>query len=187
MKVLVSALLYTAVAFGAITSSAHADMSKVAELAVGDMKKLRFHEEPREVSDVPFQSETGEEMTLADYQGQITVLNFWATWCAPCRTEMPHLSALQTHFADQPVEIVTIATGRNAPAAMKAFFDEIGVDNLPLHTDAKQKLARDMAVLGLPITVVMNAEGQEIARMQGDADWSSDSAIAMLTALLPDS
>ena len=187
MKVLISALLYTAVSLGAITGAASADMTKVADLAVGDMKKLRFHTEAKPVSDVAFMSEDGAQMTLTDFQGQITVLNFWATWCAPCRTEMPHLSALQTHFEDQPVEVVTIATGRNKPAAMKAFFDEIGVDNLPLHTDAKQKLARDMAVLGLPITVVLDMDGNEIARMQGDADWSSESAIAMLTALLPDS
>jgi len=187
MKVLTAALLYTAVSLGAITGAASADMSNVAALAVGDMKKLRFHPEARPVSDEPFFAEDGSEMTLADYQGQITVLNFWATWCAPCRTEMPHLSALQTHFADQPIEVVTIATGRNKPVAMKAFFDEISVDNLPLYTDPKQKLARDMAVLGLPITVVLNSDGHEIARMQGDADWSSDSAKAMLTALLPDS
>jgi hypothetical protein len=80
--------------------------------------------------------------------------------------------------------VVTLATGRNPPQAMQRFFDEIGVTNLPLHKDPRQEIARDMAVLGLPITVILNPEGQEIARMRGDADWSSDSARAIIAALV---
>jgi thiol-disulfide isomerase/thioredoxin len=112
------------------------------------------------------------------------VLNFWATWCAPCRKEMPQLSELQAELGGDAFEVVTIATGRNPPQAMQRFFEEIGVDNLPLHMDPKQALAREMAVMGLPITVILNPEGQEIARMRGDADWSSDSAKAIVSALI---
>ena len=94
------------------------------------------------------------------------------------------LSELQTEFGGAEFEVVTVASGRNPPPAMKAFFDEIGVTNLPLHRDPKSALAREMGVLGLPITVILNPEGQEVARMRGDADWSSDNAKAILRTIL---
>lgn len=94
------------------------------------------------------------------------------------------LSALQEEFGGESFEVLTLATGRNIPARISAFFDEIGVDNLPRHQDPKQALARDMGVLGLPVTVILDPEGQEIGRLMGDADWSSDSAKAIIAALL---
>ena len=99
---------------------------------------------------------------------------------------MPHLSALQTALGGDDFEVVTVAVGPNPLPAMQRFFDEIGVANLPLHTDARQRFARSMGVLGLPVTLILNPEGMEIARMQGEADWSSDSAVAIITALLDD-
>lgn len=94
------------------------------------------------------------------------------------------LSELQEELGGEGFEVLTIATSRNPPAKMKAFFDEIGVTNLPLHRDPKSMLARQMGVLGLPVTVILNPEGQEVARLTGDADWSSDSARAVLEALM---
>ena len=81
-------------------------------------------------------------------------------------------------------EVVTIATGRNDPVGMAQFFAETGVDNLSLHRDPQQRLAREMGVLGLPITVILNPDGMEIARLQGDADWASESARAIVAALV---
>ncbi len=150
----------------------------------GDMKKLVLHDTAKPVPDTAFQSEDGADISLADYRGQIALVNFWATWCAPCRHEMPMLSDLQAELGGDDFQVVTIATGRNAPAAMKKFFDEIGVDNLPLHTDARMGLSRQMGVLGLPVTVLLDRDGNEIARLQGDADWSSDSAKKILEALI---
>jgi hypothetical protein len=97
---------------------------------------------------------------------------------------MPQLADLQTQMGSEDFQVVTIATGRNPRPAMEAFFDEIGVDNLPLHADPRQGLARDMGVLGLPVTVILDREGLEIARLQGDAHWNSDSAMAIITALI---
>jgi len=181
MKFLSALVLYTCLALGA--NAASADTAALEALREGDMKKLVFHAEPREVSQTPFETVGGGTGTLADFQGKIAVVNFWATWCAPCRKEMPMLSDLQTELGGEDFEVVTIATGRNPPPAMKTFFDEIGVDNLPLHRDPKQQIAREMGVLGLPITVILDRSGKEIARMQGDAHWNSDSAKAILTAL----
>lgn len=183
MKKVLAALVYTAMALGANAALA-ADVASLEALRDGEMKKLNFHAEPKAVSTTPFQLEDGGEGHLSDYQGKWVVLNFWATWCAPCRKEMPTLSALQSEFQGEDFEVVTLATGRNSPAGIKKFFADEGVDNLPRHQDAKQKVARDMAVLGLPITVIIDPEGREIARLQGDADWHSDSARAIVEALI---
>ncbi|KJZ18016.1 TlpA family protein disulfide reductase [Loktanella sp. S4079] len=182
MRKLLSALLYTALAV--VANTATADTAAVEALREGNMRKLMFHEAPMRTADTPFVAEDGSQMTLADYSGKYVVLNFWATWCAPCRVEMPQLSALQAQLGGDRFEVVTIATGRNPQPAIDRFFGEIAVDNLPKHTDPRQALARNMGVLGLPVTIILNPEGHEIARMQGEADWSSDSAIAIMQALI---
>lgn len=94
------------------------------------------------------------------------------------------LSELQTEFGGERFEVVTIATGRNSVPGIRKFFEEVGVDNLPLYLDPKSKLGRDMDVLGLPITVILDPEGMEIARMRGDAEWNSESAKAVVRALI---
>ncbi|MEO0357975.1 MAG: TlpA disulfide reductase family protein [Pseudomonadota bacterium] len=97
---------------------------------------------------------------------------------------MPHLRDLQAAFQGSDFEVLTIATGRNDPMGMRQFLESIDVDNLPLHRDPRSALARDMAVLGLPVTVVLDRDGTEIARMQGDANWAGESAFAIVQALI---
>jgi len=177
--------LYMALVVSANT--ALADTATYEALRVGDMKKLNFHAEPKPVSAAEYvlPDEAGMA-TLETYRGQYVLLNFWATWCAPCRHEMPTLAALQTEFGGDDFKVVTLATGRNSPTGIKKFFDEVGIDNLTRYQDPKQKLARDMAVLGLPITVLIDPEGREIARLIGDADWYSASARDIIRAVLAD-
>ncbi len=182
MSILKSALLYTALSV--MANTALADPAALEALREGDMRKLTFHSEPLPGSDVTFMGQDGSEMTLSNYQGKYVAINFWATWCAPCRKEMPQLADLQSQLGGDEFEVVTIATGRNPKPAMEAFFDDIGVDNLPLHTDERQNLARSLGVLGLPVTLIVDPDGNEIARLQGDADWSSDSAVAIVEALI---
>lgn len=175
------AVLYTALAFTA--NAANADIAAAEAAREGTMKKLLFSE-PAEVSGETFTDPDGGEYRLSDFGGKHVVLNFWATWCAPCRKEMPMLSDLQSEFGGETFEVVTIATGRNSVPGIRKFFEEVGVDNLPLYLDPKSALGRDMGVLGLPITVILNPEGREIARMRGDAEWNSDSAKAVIRALI---
>ncbi|MDF1669703.1 MAG: TlpA disulfide reductase family protein [Roseovarius sp.] len=177
-------LLVLYMALGLCANTALADMSDIAALRMGDMKKLVLHATPKPVTTTGFTAEDGSDMTLADFKGKVVLLNFWATWCAPCRKEMPMLSQLQAELGGDAFEVVTLATGRNMVPAMKKFFGDIGVDNLPLHRDPKQAVARQMGVFGLPVTVILDAQGNEIARLQGDADWNSDSAKSVLRALI---
>ncbi|MEL6960396.1 MAG: redoxin domain-containing protein [Pseudomonadota bacterium] len=159
------------------------DLTAYEAMREGDMLKLQVG--TNRGSTVPFLHEDGEtELTLADYEGKWVVLNFWATWCAPCRKEMPHLSELQTEFGGGDFEVVTIASGPNQRPAMERFLAEIGVDNLPLHTDANSAFTRDMGVVGLPVTIVMHPDGYEVARLIGDADWASDNAKEILQAMM---
>ena len=183
MRLLRLLTLYLALGLGA--NAALADSAQLEALREGDMKKLVFHSAPQPASGASYQLADGAGSgQLADYRGQYVLLNFWATWCAPCRKEMPTLAALQAEFGGEAFQVVTLATGRNSASGIKKFFDKIGVTNLPRHQDPKQAVARDMAVLGLPITVILDPEGQEIARLRGDADWHSDSARAIVAALI---
>ncbi|MCB2137060.1 MAG: TlpA family protein disulfide reductase [Rhodobacteraceae bacterium] len=182
MRWFVSAVLYTALVLGANT--AFADKAELEALREGSMKKLVFLAEPAAVSETTFTDPAGAEYRLADWQGKYVLVNFWATWCAPCRKELPALDALQGEFGGDRFDVVTIATGRNPVPAIERLFTEVGVTRLPVLLDPKQKLSRDMAVLGLPVTVILNPEGNEIARMSGDAEWHSDSARAIIAALL---
>ncbi|MEM0949918.1 MAG: TlpA disulfide reductase family protein [Pseudomonadota bacterium] len=182
MKLFRCAVLYTALALGA--NATLADTAALEALRDGSMKKLQFHDAPEAVTAATFTEADGTERTLADWQGKHIVLNFWATWCAPCRKEMPALDALQQEFGGDAFEVVTLATGRNKLAGITRFFEEESITALPVLLDPKQAVAREMAVLGLPITVIIDPEGREIARLRGDADWHSESARAIVAALI---
>lgn len=174
-------VLYTGLLLGA--NVAQADVTAAQAALAGDMRKLVFHAEAKPLPEDVLADLDGAERTLADWQGQWVVLNFWATWCAPCRHEMPSLDRLA---ALGDVAVVTVATGRNPPPAITRFFGEIGVQNLPVLLDPKSALARKMGVLGLPLTVILNPEGQEVARLIGDAEWDGPDALAMIAALTQD-
>lgn len=182
MKKTFAAILYTGLVL--LANPVLADLAKAEALREGDMKKLSFHSDAKPAGTAEFFSFDDAPLTLDSYSGKWILLNFWATWCAPCRKEMPMLSDLQSEFSGEDFEVVTIATGRNPAPAMKAFFEEIGVDNLPLYRDPKSALAREMGILGLPVTIILDPDGQEVARMLGDANWSSDNAKDILRALL---
>lgn len=179
MRNWLTALLYT----GLILTANVAAAEGIADLREGDMKKLVVHAAPKDFTDAPFDGPEGQT-SLSDYHGQVVALNFWAIWCAPCREEMPTLSALQDDYGDDGFAVVTLATGPNALPAIDDFFDDIGVSNLPKYLDKRASVGRANGVLGLPVTVLLNREGQEVARLTGTADWHSDSARAIIEALL---
>lgn len=172
------AVLYTASLIGANPAVA----GDVSALLDGDMKKLALAEAPAALPDAVFLDQEDGEHALADWRGKWVVLNFWATWCAPCRKEMPSLDRLQAEMPD--LAVLPVATGRNAVDGIARFYEEAGVTNLPVLRDPKSELARQVGVMGLPVTLILNPEGQEVARLIGDAEWDSDSAKAVLAAFM---
>jgi len=172
-----SAVLYLAALSGA-------NAQGIDDLLTGEMRGLVVHDATVAASDLPFERVDGTEGRLSDYAGRMVVLNFWATWCAPCREEMPSLQNLHDTLAGEDFAVVTLATGFNQPQAIRRFFEETGVTDLTQYRDINQQIAREMGVFGLPITVVLDAEGREIARLRGDAHWDSPEAIAVIEALM---
>lgn len=176
MRVLL-AVLYTVALFGA--TPAAADRAAAEAARAGDMRKLVIHAAPQPFPAAPLLMLDDSPRSLDEWRGQWVVVNFWATWCAPCRHEMPSLDALAA--SGQPV--VTIATGRNPVPSIQRFWAEAAIRHLPALRDPGSGLARQIGVIGLPVTVILNPEGQEVARLTGDADWSTPEAKAVLAAL----
>ena len=122
MRAISLIILYTALIAGANSTLAeNTNISALNELRQGDMQKLVLHAAPKRVSDISFLTKSGAQKSLDDYKGRYVLVNFWATWCAPCRAEMPSLSTLQSTIGGSDFDVVTIATGRNTPAAIEKF------------------------------------------------------------------
>ena len=150
-------------------------------LLTGDMAKLVISE-ARVLPEAGLIDRADVAQSMDAYKGKWVVLNFWATWCAPCRTEMPSLDRLQTALPD--VAVVTVAVGPNPVPAINRFMDEAGVTKVAVLRDPQGGLARPMGVLGLPVTVLINPDGMEVARLLGGAEWDEPGALAVLAALM---
>ena len=176
LRKLALAFLYTGFALGANAQDLDA-------LRLGDMKKMVIHAAPKDLPDVQFLGLDDAPRHLAEVQGRWALVNFWATWCAPCRKEMPSLGALAKDMPD--LAVIALATGRNPVPQLTRFIGEAGVDHLIHMRDPSQELASQIGILGLPVTILVNPQGQEVARLIGDADWHSIEALALLDAMLP--
>ena len=187
LPALIPALVYTAFAAFANPALARplteAERAEVMALRDGDMRKLVVHEAAIPAPDTVFTDPEGAEMSLADSDGRIRLVNFWATWCAPCRIEKPALDALERELGGPDFEVIAIATGRNSLEAIEDFNAEVGVTALATHLDPKGALAAAINVPGLPVTVILDRDGAEIGRLMGGADWDAPSARAIVSYL----
>jgi thiol-disulfide isomerase/thioredoxin len=141
-----------------------------------------IHEAPKPVPEISFQDGDGQPRTLADFAGKVVLLNIWATWCLPCRTEMPTLDRLQAELGGPDFEVVALSVDRKGPDAVRKFFDEIGVKHLALNIDTSSRAMFALGAFGLPLTLLIDREGQEIGRLVGPAEWDSPEMVTFIRA-----
>lgn len=153
-------------------------------LARDEMEKTAIHKTPLPVPVVPFQTEAGETLTLADLMGETLLVNFWATWCAPCLRELPSIDRMAAAMAGRPFRVVAISVDRAGAAKSREFYERLGLTTLDLYTDKTMTIAREMKAGGLPVNVVIDRHGREVARLTGHAEWDAPEAIALLEAAM---
>jgi thiol-disulfide isomerase/thioredoxin len=151
-------------------------------LSRGHMAAFLFRKEPEVLPEVKFQDAEGRERTLADWHGKVVLLNLWATWCLPCRKEMPTLERLQKELGSDQFQVVAVSVDRTGVAGAKKFLDEAGIGGLTLYADPSARLAAALRAAGLPATLLLDREGREIGRLLGPAEWDSEDAKALISA-----
>jgi thiol-disulfide isomerase/thioredoxin len=139
-----------------------------------------IHDTPQPVPEISFQDADGQPRTLADFSGKVVLLNIWATWCAPCRKEMPTLDRLQAELGGPDFEVVALSVDRKGPEAVRKFFDEIGIKHLVLNIDTSSKAMFTLGAFGLPLTLLIDRQGREVGRVNGPAEWDSPEMMAFI-------
>ena len=147
-----------------------------------DVKNLIIHNEKQKIENVEFFNSKNKKVSLKDYKSNIVIINFWATWCAPCKEEMPHLSQLKSNFKD--FEIIPINIADEELKKSKEFFEKLNIDNLEIFYGSSIDLAKKFKLRGIPTTVIVDNEGYEIARIIGYIDFENKSLLEWLTSLL---
>jgi thiol-disulfide isomerase/thioredoxin len=146
--------------------------------------KLTAHASPRAIANVDFEDGQGRKRTLADFRGKVVLLNIWATWCGPCRKEMPTLDRLQQRLGGPGFEVVALSIDRGGQAAVKSFFDEIDVKALAIYVDPTTDAQAKLDIIGVPTTLLLNREGREVARYVGPAEWDRPEVIEFVERYL---
>ena len=175
--------LYGAAALFATPAAADLSADQIAalkEARTGDMQKLVFHSEPRPRLEREFQNERGAAFSMEDWEGKVVLLNFWATWCPPCRKEMPWLDTLKGDMADEGFDVVALAMDRASVEKIKDFYLSIETEHLKIFREPTLRIGTEAGVLGMPITLILDRQGREIARLQGEARWDGPDAKAIL-------
>ena len=152
--------------------------------AIAAPRGFALHDEPQPVINVRFITQNGTRRDMESLRGKVLLVNVWATWCIPCREEMPTLDSLQKQLGSADFEVLTIATGFNNLEGIERFLAQAEVTALPILLDPDSELGAEFGAIGLPLTVILNREGQEIARLIGGAEWDSESALNIFNALL---
>ncbi len=159
-------------------------VSAAAQPVVESPGGLATHDAPRPVPETTFENGDGEPMTLADFRGKVIVLNLWATWCPPCRREMPTLDALQAELGSERFEVVALSIDRAGPSVVREFFAEQGIEHLALYIDTSARALSRLNIRGIPTTLVLDAAGREVARVTGEADWATTSMLDYFRGLI---
>ena len=170
------ALLVGAIALAAGAAGAYFSLSKSP--AKGDA--VFAAEAPKPMPELRFEDSAGRPKSLADFRGKVVLLNVWATWCAPCREEMPALDRLQAQLGSPSFEVVALSVDQQGPEIARKFLTETGVKSLAFYIDRSAQAAFKVNAPGLPATLLVDREGREIGRHLGAVKWDSPEVVALL-------
>jgi thiol-disulfide isomerase/thioredoxin len=161
---------------------------RLAPLARGEVAAFVVADPSRRLPDLAFRDGAGTERHLADWRGRTVLLNLWATWCVPCRKEMPALEALEGKLGSPRFEVVTVNIDTRDAEKPRAWLKEVGINRLAYYADPSAKIFQDLKVVGraagMPTTLLVDSSGCELGTVAGPAEWASDDAIALITTAL---
>ena len=152
--------------------------------ATGTLAGFLVHAPRKPVAPFSFKDGTGADVSLAKWQGKVVLLNLWATWCTPCRKEMPDLADLQRQLGGADFEVVALSIDRKGAAASQAFLTDVGAGSLALYIDVDSASLQALQALGLPATLLIDRKGLEAGRLLGPAQWSAPEAVALIKAAI---
>jgi thiol-disulfide isomerase/thioredoxin len=171
-------------ASGDRTAAVGAKVSALEKLATGEMAKFVPAEEPAPVSAIEFADLAGDPVTLEQFRGRVLVVNFWATWCAPCRRELPSLERLQRLIGGDDLAVLAVSIDRSGADKVNPFLERFPLPRLGVYLDPNNKLGRAFGTFGLPTTVLVDRDGLEVGRLVGPAEWDSAESLALVRHLI---
>jgi thiol-disulfide isomerase/thioredoxin len=161
---------------------------RLAPLARGEVAAFAVADPSRRLPDLAFRDARGAERHLADWHGRMVLLNLWATWCVPCRKEMPALEALEAKLGGPSFEVVAVNIDTRDGDKPRAWLKEVGIDRLAYYADPTAKVFQDLKIMGraagMPTTLLVDPAGCEIGTVAGPAEWASEDAVKLVTAAL---
>ncbi|MGO9984448.1 MAG: TlpA family protein disulfide reductase [Rhodomicrobium sp.] len=153
-------------------------------IAVPGFGRLIERKEPSAAPDLAFAGADGSPHRISDWRGKVVLVNLWATWCAPCKAEMPSLDRLQAKLGADKLTVLPISVDRSGPDKPAAFFAANGIANLAVYNDVKAEALTAFGASGLPLSVILDGQGREVARLIGPADWDSPETAAQIGGIL---
>src|SRR5216683_1092036 len=153
-------------------------------LAQAPPKNFVLHALPKPVAAISFEDGQGRSRSLADFNGKVVVLNIWATWCGPCRAEMPALDRLQVALGGRDFEVAPVSIDRGGIDLVKKFYAEINIRNLPMYVDTSGQAVRSLGAIGVPTTLIINRAGNEVGRITGPAEWDAPEVAEFLKPII---
>ena len=145
-----------------------------------NIKNLIINKELKEYTNLTVLDDQNNQINLSDYKGNILLLNFWATWCAPCKEEMPSLDLLKSNKGLNNLKIFPVNVGQENVKKTKEFFDDLNIKNLNLYFDENINLTKKFALRGIPTSIIINKNGKEFARVIGSIDFNEENFIKWL-------
>lgn len=148
------------------------------------LNAVPLHDTPLPLAAISFADEHGNSLTLDRWRGKVVLLNVWATWCAPCRHEMPTLDRLQAMLGSERFEVMALSIDRAGVGVVRRSFDEIGIRHLGIFIDETMKVSRDLKIFGLPATLLIGPDGRELGRLIGPAEWDTAEMVAFFESVI---